>query len=168
MIEASDVQGRALAGFFFEVAPRLFTSLEETGLLPEPGDPERARSEWGYFALHACLRGLVAAGGFGARTARTIDAFHDAVFAVRRAEGIEAANEAFELGRARWEERHAEYGEIGTEGGAAGAASFGFRLGAAAARHLSGDEPRPELVEMLAALHEELAEGAAETVRRAT
>src|SRR2546428_12062090 len=59
-------RGRALADFYRAVAPRLFRDLEESGVLPDAGDPQAralAREEWECFALYACVRGLVAAGG---------------------------------------------------------------------------------------------------------
>jgi len=110
------------------------------------------------------VRGLVAAGGFNRETARAIDALHDQVMA---AWAGETSLEPIERRRARVAERYAEYGSIGQEGGAAGAASVTARLGAAAARHLaapSGGEDA--LAEVAGGLHEALAEGAAEAVRR--
>ena len=167
MIAEPERRGRALAGFFLEVEPRLFGDLADSPALPSTPDPaerERRRREWQCFALYACVRGLVAAGGFNRETARAIDALHDQVMA---AWAGETSLEPIERRRARVAERYAEYGSIGQEGGAAGAASVTARLGAAAARHLaapSGGEVA--LAEVAGGLHEALAEGAAEAVRR--
>ena len=168
MIADPEARGHSLARFFCEVAPRLLASLEEAAVLPDRPDDgarRRVRSEWEHFALHACVRGLVAAGGFGQPTERAVEALHEAVLAawVSDPESIEAPDAR----RARMAERYREYGEIGTAGGAAGAATVGARLAAAAGRHMAGDTPAQELVELLATLHEQLAEGAAEAVRRA-
>src|SRR2546428_5420426 len=70
-------RGRALADFYRAVAPRLFRDLEESGVLPDAGDPQAralAREEWECFALYACVRGLVAAGGFNPETGAAVDA----------------------------------------------------------------------------------------------
>ncbi len=148
-------RGRALAELYLRLAPRLFDEILESGLLPGPDAPtDAARTEWGCFALYACVRGLVAAGGFNRETAAAIDALHEAAL-----EPGDAAS------RALASERYAEYGAIGQEGGASGATTVGQRLGEAAARHLAR-EPAPALVELVGALHEALAEGAAEAVRR--
>ncbi|OGF24157.1 MAG: hypothetical protein A2V63_03145 [Candidatus Eisenbacteria bacterium RBG_19FT_COMBO_70_11] len=162
-------RGRALAGFYPAVAPRLYLDLAEAGVLPDAGAAEsavRARHEWECFALYACVRGLVAAGGFNRETGAAIDALHEAVLEDwMRAEG---ATEAFDRRRARVAERYAEYGAIGQEGGAAGAETVTRRLGEAAGRRIAGDAiPADGLAEMAGALHEALAEGAAEAVRRA-
>ena len=80
-VGASVERGRRVASFWAAVAPRLFGDLLESGLLP-PSDPEaeaRARDEWEAFALHACVRGLVAASGFTLGTGKSLDAFHAAV-----------------------------------------------------------------------------------------
>ena len=69
--------------------------------------------------------------------------------------------------RARVAERYAEYGAIGQEGGASGAASVPMRLGVAATRHVAGDAAPESFAELIGELHESLAEGAAESVRRA-
>ncbi len=169
MIRDPERRGRALADFYRAVAPRLFHDLEESGLLPEgseAGAAERVRAEWECFALYACVRGLVAAGGFNQETAAAIDALHESVLSseLEPVPGPEA------VGRRRVlvSERYAEYGAIGQEGGASGAASVTARLGAAAARHMVAPLPPGDaLCEMAGALHEALAEGAAESVRSA-
>ncbi len=152
-------RGSALAAFYLAAAPRLFAQLEESGALgSSPRDA--ARREWECFALHACVRGLVAAGGFGRETAVAIDALHERVL-----EAWQAAGEQTSERRARIAERYAEYGTIGREHGAAGAATMTARLGRAAARHLAPGADADALGEVAGALHEALAEGAAESVR---
>jgi hypothetical protein len=71
--------------------------------------------------------------------------------------------------RARVSERYAEYGAIGQEGGAAGAASAFERLGAACARHVTAANAAPDarLATLLGELHESVATGAADAVRAA-
>ncbi len=162
-------RGHALAEFFRAVEPRLFADLEEAGVLSPTDNPVlagRARSEWECFALYACVRGLVAAGGFNRETAAAIDALHERVLSGWMEEASAAG--VYEARRDRIAERYAEYGAIGQEGGAAGAATATRRLGEAAARHIARQDPPPaDLAELVGALHETLAEGAAEAVRRA-
>lgn len=166
MIADPHARGRALARFHLATAPRLFAQLEEAGVLPAAGPAhETARREWEAFALYACVRGLVAAGGFNRETAAAVDALHEAVLEAWMA--APDPGEPFESRRARVAERYAEYGGIGQDGGAAGAATVTARLGLAAARHMSAPLPPPEgLAELAGATHEALAEGAAEAVRR--
>lgn len=169
MIRDPERRGRALAEFFRAVEPRLYSDLAEAGVLP-PADGatqgEGARGEWECFALYACVRGLVAAGGFNRETAAAIDALHEHVLA-GWVEQAPAPGE-FEARRDRIAERYAEYGGIGQAGGASGAPTVTQRLGEAAARHIARRDPPPvELAELVGALHETLAEGAAEAVRRA-
>lgn len=162
MIRDPGRRGQALATFYAEVEPRLFADLEEAGVLPDRDD--RVRDEWACFALYACVRGLIAAGGFNRETATAVETFHEqAVASWWNADGMTGAL------RARIAERYAEYGTIGQAGGASAAATVGRRLGEAAARHMigGGDTASPALAEMVGALHESLAEGAAEAVRRA-
>lgn len=159
-------RGAALAGFHREVAPRLWREIEASGALPDPaGDPARARAarEWECFALYACVRGLVAAGGFNRETAAAIDALHDAVLAAWHAA---PGGEDPAVLSTRVAERYAEYGAIGQAGGAAGAATVTARLGAACARHVAGDEASPDLAALLGDLHESVAAGAADHVRQ--
>jgi hypothetical protein len=169
MIRDPQRRGHALAEFFRSVEPRLYADLAEAGVLPPADDAtqaDSARGEWECFALYACVRGLVAAGGFNRETAAAIDTLHERVLSAWR----EAASTpgAFEARRDRIAERYAEYGGIGQAGGAAGAATVTRRLGEAAARHMALHDPPPaELAELVGALHETLAEGAAEAVRRA-
>jgi hypothetical protein len=167
MIRDPRRRGEALAEFFGRVEPSLHADLCETGLLPPAGseDAARARDEWRCFALYACVRGLVAAGGFNRETAAAIDALHERVLAELAQVTPEAA--ALEARREQVSTRYAEYGSIGQDGGAAGAATVTRRLGEAAARHIAGADPPPAaLAEMAGSLHEALAEGAAESVRR--
>jgi len=163
MIHDPVERGRALGRFHAEVAPRLFRDLDEAGLL---SDVARGRSrEWDCFALYACVRGLVAAGGFNRETAAAIDALHATALAAWTERS--PAGETSEARRALIAERYAEYGAIGQAEEASGPAALTRRLGEAAARHLAHPAPAsPELIEMVGALHEALAEGASEAVRR--
>ena len=160
-------RGRALAEFFLAVEPRLYADLDEAGVLPPRADAAAeatVRAEWACFALYACVRGLIAAGGFNRETAGAVDALHEAVTGAWRAGERGATDPRIE----RVAERYAEYGTIGQAGGASAAATVPRRLGEAAARHMcSGGDPPAGLPEMAGALHESLAEGAAEAVRRA-
>jgi hypothetical protein len=145
------------------VTPRLFRDLEESDALGA-ADREVARVEWEAFALYACVRGLVAAGGFNRETAAAIESLHAHAVGA----GDEATDDAGRTLRARIAERYEEYGTIGQAGGASGAASVTQRLGEAAARHMTGGgAPDPKLAETVGLLHETLAEGATEAVRRA-
>ena len=167
MISDPAERGRALAEFAQAVIPRLWSDLESTGVLPSSG--EDARREWTCFALYACVRGLVAAGGFNRETAAAIDAMHAGVlagWAVEEPEGFDAL-------RALISARYSEYGSIGQEGGASGAATVTQRLGEACARHLIavGGETLisvESLGELVGGMHEALSEGCAEAVRTAT
>uniref|UniRef100_A0A832MIX9 Uncharacterized protein n=1 Tax=Eiseniibacteriota bacterium TaxID=2212470 RepID=A0A832MIX9_UNCEI len=167
MIQDPTARGEALARFFASLEASLFAHLEESGLLPAgEAAAAHARREWECLALYACVRGLVAAGGFNRETAAAVDALHAAVLASWRA--TDSAGEPLAARSARVAERYAEYGAIGAEGGAAGAASVARRLGEAWARHAAGPGASDDLVELAGALHEALAEGAAEAVRRGT
>jgi hypothetical protein len=161
-------RGSELAAFFALVAPRLFAEILESGILPDrvaAPDPAGARQEWECFALYACVRGLIAAGGFNRETATAIEALHENALGPLE-DGAPPSSIAAR--RARIAERYAEYGAIGQAGGASGAATVTQRLGEAAARHIAGlDPPPPDLVELVGSLHESLAEGAAESVRAA-
>jgi hypothetical protein len=163
MLDEPVARGRVLADFFRAIEPRLFEDLEESGVLPAAAAAS-ARREWECFALYACVRGLVAAGGFNRETAAAIDALHEQVLAIWMSE----PGTDFDARRARVAERYAEYGTIGQEGGKAGAATVTRRLGEAAARHMvGGTAPPADLAELVGALHETLVDGAAEAVRRA-
>ncbi|HEY2955333.1 MAG TPA: hypothetical protein VGK89_08820 [Candidatus Eisenbacteria bacterium] len=165
MIHDPARRGRALAEFHRQVSPRLFRDLEESGALPagpDGGVRERARAEWECFSLYACVRGLVAAGGFNRETGAAIESLHESALA-DAADPVAAAER-----RARVAERYAEYGAIGQEGGASGAATVTRRLGEAAARHMAAPADAGEaLAELAGALHEQLVEGATEAVRAA-
>ena len=167
MIRDPARRGRALAEFYQAVAPRLFRDLEESGALTSAADPAvRARVEWECFALYACVRGLVAAGGFNRETGAAIEALHETVLA-SWGEGAAGTGAGAER-RAQVAERYAEYGAIGQEGGASGAASVSRRLGEAAARHMASPDPPSEaLAEIVGTSHEQLVEGATEAVRAA-
>jgi hypothetical protein len=157
VIHDPEARGRALAEFFLAVEPRLFADLAEA-------TPALAleRDEWACFALYACVRGLIAAGGFNRESAAAIDALHQRVLAAWDSAGGDAP-----ATRARVADRYAEYGAIGQEGGASGAATVPMRLGLAATRHVAGDAAPSGFAELIGELHESLAEGAAEAVRRA-
>jgi len=159
MIADPTLRARALAELYFPAEARLWGDLAESeaasALAPA------ARGEWECLALYACVRGLVAAGGFNVETAAAVDALHDAVIAYWTAQVAPA--EALDVRRARVAERYAEYGRIGQELEAKGAHQVTRALGEAAARHMAGGDPR--VAEMAGELHEALAEGAAEFVR---
>lgn len=156
--------GRLLATLFLGVEPRLWSDLHETGAVPD-GLEESVRSEWECLALDACLRGLVAAGGFGERTAEAVDEFHTAVL-----EGWTAAGppEALAPRRERLAARYEEFGRLARELRAAGAAQVSATLGGAAAAHACAPaEPPAGLVTLLAAMHEAVVEGAVAMLRPA-
>jgi len=160
-----DRLGHAVAEFYQVVTPRLFQDLEAASVLPGEA-AGRALREWECFALYACVRGLVAAGGFGRATAASIEAFHDEVLS--RGALAPAEDPASAGRRALLSERYGEYGTIGQAGGKAGASTVSRRLGEAAARHMVPGAPPPEaLVELVSSLHEAMAEGAAEAARAA-
>jgi hypothetical protein len=167
MIRDPRARGRALAALYETVEARLFADLGEAGVLPpvdDDADASRVRREWACFALYACVRGLIAAGGFNRETGDAVEALHEAALESwrEREPGDEAER------RRLLSERYAEYGAIGQAGGASAAATVGRRLGEAAAAHMVAKGIAPEgLAEMAGALHESLAEGAAEAVRRA-
>lgn len=161
-------RGESLAEFALATLPRLWRDLAEgAGLDPSRGGP---RHEWDCFALYACVRGLVAAGGFNRETAAAIDSFHARVLEAWAAEYPGGDDPR----RAMAAERYAEYGGIGQEGGASGAGSVERRLGLACARRLAACEgfastlDAEDLAALCGAIHEALAEGTAEAVRIAT
>lgn len=160
----AEAAGRRLAAFCRTAEARLWRDLAESGAVPA-GRESRARAEWECLALEACLRGLVAAGGFGDRTAREVDEFHAAVLEGWAAEGTV---EALAARRERLTARYEEYGRLARGLQAAGAARVSAAIGAAAAAHASGAGPAPAaLAETFAALHESLAEGAVAVLRDA-
>ncbi len=156
-------RGRALAAFFLRLEPSLWRDIVQSGLLPG-GDTARARREWECLALYGCVRGLVAAGGFGDHNRRAIDALHDAVAETWDADAAGGAAERRRHAAARYE----EYGALLRAHAAADDERGIARLGAAAGRHVSGtDITRAELGLMLGELHEAIVEGAAGSVREA-
>ncbi len=163
MIRDPGERGRKAAALYASVAPGLFRDLEESGLLP-PADRaarERARQEWECFALYACVRALVAGGGFGAESGRALDAFHEAVLEQLRAD---CAGEAeLESRRARIAQRYQEYGELGQKESRGGDPRVARALGlAAAARMLGAGEAAHApgaLGELVGSLHDALLEG---------
>jgi hypothetical protein len=107
----------------------------------------------------------VAAGGFNRETAAAIDALHESVLDAWQPN--DHSGETPEARRQLIAERYAEYGEIGQAGGKSGAATVTRRLGEAAACHMTAPaEAPPELAELVGALHESLAEGSADAIRR--
>jgi hypothetical protein len=163
MIADPTRRGHALAEFYRSVAPRLFHDLEESGALSDADAGASARDEWECFALYACVRALVAAGGFNRETGAAIEALHESVLGVA---AVGAPRSPAVTRRVRVAERYAEYGAIGQAGGAAGAATVTQRLGEAAARHMAAPAAASEaLAEIAGALHEQLVEGASEAVR---
>jgi hypothetical protein len=162
MIAEPAVRGRMLAAFWLTVCPRLWDDLAGSGVLPPADDAARARQrhEWECVALHACVRGLVAAGGFDDDTAAAIDALHERVLADWMRDS--ASPEGLDARRARVAVRYGEYGAL--EGGDDPHAAAA-RLGEAAARHIAGGDVTPALAELVGTLHEALAVGAAESVR---
>lgn len=148
--------GRLLAMLFAGVEPRLWADLAETGRVPA-AHADAARAEWECLALDACLRGLVAAGGFGERTAEAVDAFHTAVL-----EGWSAAGAPVAPRRERLTARYEEYGALARGLEAKGAARVSATLGEAAATHACAPESPPaELAAFFGAMHEAITEGAA-------
>lgn len=165
MIKSPVERGRHLAKLFLDVTPRLFSDLEESGLLPEDVDRDTLRQEWNTFALYACVRALVAAGGFNIETGQAIDSFHEDVLGHWSRDGDEARDRER---RALVSARYGEYGGIGQTGGAAGADTVTTRLGEAASRHMSADATTSgPLAEVVGSLHESLVEGATEAVQSA-
>jgi hypothetical protein len=154
--------GRLLASLFQGVEPRLWTDLTDTGAVPA-GAETAARAEWECLALDACLRGLVAAGGFGERTVEAVDEFHAAVLAGWAGEA--GAGDLDER-RSRLTARYEEYGRIARELESKGAARVSAMLGATAAAHACSPGAPPEsLAALLAAMHEALVEGAMAALR---
>ena len=162
-----DAVGRAVAELFATQSPMLFDDLASSGVLGalDPAARTRALLEWECFALYACVRGIVAGGGFNQETGRAIEALHETAVPARLASASVTDAETI---RRRVSERYEEYGTIGQEGGASGAATVTERLGRAAARHmLDADAPPAATVETIGHLHESLTEGVAEIVRDA-
>jgi hypothetical protein len=155
---------REVATLFVNHAPELFEELTASRALGPLDDTARGHAllEWECFALYACVRGIVAGNGFNRETARAIEVMHDVLVPSGLAS---AATTDAESLRARIAERYDEYGTIGQEGGASGAATVTERLGLAAARHMLGSEPPAPAAETIGHLHESLTEGVAELVR---
>ncbi len=146
----------ALADLFRTVEPSLWRDLIDSGALPS-GSGEREHLEWRCLALYACVRGLVAAGGFNTETAAAVDHLN-----AELGESWTAAE------RATLASRYGEYGRIGQELEHAGAHQVTQKLGEACASHVAAERATPLLAELLGTLHESLAEGAADAVRQGT
>ncbi len=164
MAEVAQALGRALAAFQHEVEPALWTDLEQSGALA--GAPAaQARAEWECLALHACVRGIVAGGGFADATADAVDAMHERVLERWAAEA--AAPAELSARRERLASRYAEYGRLGQEREAEGPEGVAAALGIAAAAHVFAPSPPADATAVtLADLHAAMTEGAAEVVRR--
>lgn len=157
-----ELRGRKVAAFYLEHGPALFADLIAADAWGARLAGPDVRHEWDAFTLYACVRGIVAAGGFNIETAATIDVLHTAVLGVWSASGETAqGSEPQALISARYE----EYGAIGQAGGASGASTVSRRLGEAAARHLLGTESDPAIAELAGALHEALAEAVTAQLR---
>ncbi len=156
--------GRALAAFHHDVEPALWADLEQSGALA--GAPaDQARAEWECLALHACVRGIVAGGGFADATADAVDAMHERVLERWAAEAATPADLAAR--RERLANRYAEYGRLGQEREAEGPEGVAVALGLAAAAHVFAPADAPAAAAAtLADLHAAMTEGAAEVVRR--
>lgn len=146
-------RAEALAELFMTVEPSLWRDLIDSGVLPA-GSIDARRLEWRCLALYACVRGLVAAGGFNTETVAAVDHLH----ALLSGPWPEAE-------RATLAERYGEYGRIGQALEAAGAPLVAQKLGEACAVHMAPPTPIAALAELLGTLHESLAEGAADAVR---
>ena len=156
-------RGREVSALFLEHEPRLFADLAQSEVGgPAAAAPDAAR-EWQIFALYACVRGLVAGGGFNRETAAAIETMHAAV--TERWVQTFPPGESLDSRRALVAARYEEYGAIGQAGGKAGAMTVTMRLGEAAARHMIGAAPSAELAELVGALHESLAEAVAAQIR---
>lgn len=152
MSGTTTARGSALAHWFAELEPGLWQDIVESGAVPAE-TLSRARDEWRALALYACVRGLVAGGGFSRDTADAVDQLH-----------ATATRDWSADARAMTAERYAEYGGIGQALQHAGAGAVDGRLGEAAAAHAAGPA-NEELAEVFAALHASLADAAAEVVR---
>lgn len=166
MAEVAQALGRALAAFHHEVEPALWADLEESGAVAG-APPAQARAEWECLALHACVRGIVAGGGFADATADAVDAMHERVLERWAAEPATAEDVAAR--RERLASRYAEYGRLGQEREAEGPEGVAIALGIAAAAHVfAPSAPAEGTAVTLADLHAAMTEGAAEVVRRCT
>lgn len=167
MIDDPARRGGTLAEFALAALPRLWREIAESAGLPEASGPHR--HEWDCFGLYACVRGLVAAGGFNRETAAAVDAFHAGVIHAWERDLPEGGDPR----RVMLAERYGEYGAIGQDGGASGAATVTKRLGEACAAHFAAvagarsSLAADDLADLLGSVHEALVEGATEAVREA-
>ncbi|MEO5987910.1 MAG: hypothetical protein ABIU54_10720 [Candidatus Eisenbacteria bacterium] len=153
MLDDPRRRAAALAELFLKVEPSLWRDLLDSGAMPAASG-KHDRLEWRCLALYACVRGLVAAGGFNTETVAAVDHLHALL------------GEPWpEPERATLAERYNEYGRIGQELEHAGAHHVTQKLGEACAAHIAGATPPSLLAELLGTLHESLAEGAADAVR---
>jgi hypothetical protein len=162
-------RGRQVAALFLRAAPGLFRDVEESGLLPPLDEVgrERARREWECFALYACVRGLVAIGGFTPDAGEAIDAFHQAV--LEQLMRSSASLEEFEARRALIAQRYQEYGELGQRESRGGEPGVARQLGMAAAHRMVGPAEFSEaLGEVVGSLHEALVDGVLELAQGGT
>ena len=165
MIADPETRGRALAAWHERLARSLWNDLEGSHALPSPV-PAQARDEWECLTLVACVRGLVAAGGFNVETVRAVETLHETLTARWAAEP--EGEEPMAARRARVAARHDEYGRLGQEHEAMGPDAVTRAIGEAAARHLAAPtEPAEALAEVVGTLYEALVEGATAAVREA-
>ncbi len=163
MIADPVARGRALAEFCGRLEPALWNDVLESGTL-RGAELVTARAEWEVFVLYACVRGLVAAGGFGPENMLAMDALHDAV--VTRWTAETDPPETIDERRERVAARYDEYGRIGQDEQVRGPEAVQRALGNAAARHLNGtDIADAELGIMAGELHDAVVQGATESVR---
>jgi len=153
--DVAERRGRAVAALHARAAPELFEELCAAGGVA--GDArERARSEWAALSAYACVRALVAAFGFGPDGARTVDAFHDAVFGPDEGDGR----------RARAAARYDAYGGVVRAAGTDDPAVLAARIGAAAAERMAEPGGAAALAELAGSLHEALCEAALDRARK--
>ena len=122
-------RARALADLMTEISPRLLADLRASGALSGAGT-DAVQLEWDAVALHACIRGVAAAGARDDDTANLVDAFHDLLLP-RLATARELASLRAHLAR-----RYAEYDGITRTLGRDGAARVPSAIAAAFAKHV--------------------------------
>jgi hypothetical protein len=154
-VSASETQSqaRALAAFFADVSPRLLHELADAGALGDLSEAQ-ARSEFQAAALHACIRGVVAADEQSDAKADLVDALHDELLPALAPEPEQPAL------RAHLAKRYGEYDGLARTHGRNDAAGVPAAIATRCARHLHL-EPATAFVQAATPLLEALAEGAA-------
>jgi hypothetical protein len=144
---------RALAAFFRDVSPRLLHELADAGAL---GDLSEAKAlyEFQAAALHACIRGVVAADEQSDAKADLVDALHDLLLPALAPEAEQPAL------RAHLAKRYGEYDGLSRTHGQRDASGVPAAIATRCARHLHL-EPATAFVHAATPLLEALAEGAA-------